>query len=105
MVCNDSELKFSEKEVRVVFALSKQSVRQDCTDQGILKLQRLLFVEFLEFLARLAVLRFSGTELEDYSLKEKLEFVLDDLFTVIDETRTLVEQTDEAYQSESDDDY
>ena len=35
MVCKDSELKFSEKEVRVVFALSKQSARQDCTEQGI----------------------------------------------------------------------
>ena len=83
MICIDSELRFTEKEVKILFGLSKQAIEKDCTDPGILQLRRLLFVEFLEFLGRLAILRFSGTELEDYSLKEKLEFVLDDLFSII----------------------
>ena len=63
------------------------------------------FVEFLEFIARLAVMRFSGTELEDYSLKQKLEFVLDDLFRVIGESRVMIEEEECGYVSESDDDY
>ena len=50
------------------------------------------FVEFLEFIARLAVMRFSGTELEDFALKQKLEFVLDDLFRVVEESRVVSEE-------------
>ena len=78
---------------------------RDSDEQGQLQYQRLAFVEFLEFVARLAVMRFSGTELEDYSLKEKLEFVLDDLFRVIGESRVLKEEEDPEEVSESDDDY
>ena len=69
LVCYDSELKFSQKEVHQVFAMSKMSVINDCDARGPLEYQRMVFVEFLEFLARLAVMRFSGTELEDYTLK------------------------------------
>ena len=66
------------------------SVLKDCDERGQLEYQRLLFVEFLEFIARLAVLRFNGTELEDFELKQKVEFVMDDIFKVVGESRVEV---------------
>jgi len=38
------------------------------------------FCEFLEIVSRLAVLLFEGSEMEDNSLKIKLEHVMDQLF-------------------------
>ena len=38
MVCEDSDQRFTIREVRVIFGLSKMAIREDSTEQGILKL-------------------------------------------------------------------
>jgi len=37
-------------------------------------------VEFLEFIGRLAILKFQGTELEQERLVTKISYILDELF-------------------------
>ena len=47
------------------------------------------FVEFLEFIGRLAHAKFLGSELEDnVDLATKIEYVMDDLFALHDLTRS-----------------
>ena len=64
------------------------------------------FVEFLEFLGRLAHMRFknSSPELASQPLVNKLEFILDDLMTGFSLTRNEV-NIESLEFSESDDDY
>jgi len=62
------------------------------------------FVEFLEFIGRISLVKFVGTELEDLNLAQKIAYVLDDLFSVIGMTRNEVE-VEEVVLSESDDEY
>lgn len=64
----------------------------------------MLFVEFLEFIGRLADMKFKGTNDSTIPLKDKIEFILDDIFPVFGLKRNDVEITVEEL-SESDDDY
>ena len=50
-------------------------------------LQRLKFVEFLEFVGRISIVKFNGTEMQDLSLVQKLEYIIDDLFVLISAKR------------------
>lgn len=45
-----------KKKIAHLFGLSKQTVVEDNTTRGIFTAERLVFVEFLEFIARLALL-------------------------------------------------
>ena len=47
----------------------------------------MVFPEFLEFIGRIAVLKFLNSELDDISLYEKICSVLDELLTIIGEKR------------------
>ena len=64
----------------------------------------MLFIEFLDFIGRLAVIKFNGTELNNLGLVHKISHVLDDLLAIVNERRvdSLEEEIEE---SESDDDY
>jgi hypothetical protein len=63
----------------------------------------MIYPEFLDFLGRVAVLKFLNSEMEDISLHDKLANVLDELFVFINEKRKL--GVAEADFSESDSDY
>jgi hypothetical protein len=63
----------------------------------------MIYPEFLDFLGRVAVLKFLNSEMEDISLHDKLANFLDELFVFINEKRKL--GVAEADFSESDSDY
>jgi hypothetical protein len=67
-------------------------------------LQRLQFVEFLEFIGRVSHLKFMGTEMEELSLTQKICYIMDDLFTLIGAQRNEV-RVEIQELSESDSDY
>ena len=46
------------------------------------------YVEFLELLARIGELYFRDSEMEDLSLAEKIEYILDDLLPIVEMERT-----------------
>ena len=72
---------------------------------GYLELE---FVEFLEFIGRLAHTKFIGSELEfGLDLATKIEYVLDDLLALIDLTRNEreIEETYEVTDSSGNEGY
>jgi len=64
----------------------------------------LTYVEFLEFLARIAELYFEGSEMEELDLHVKLEYLLDELLPLVKAKRIKQTTVIEEF-SESDDDY
>lgn len=50
----DSQLDISKKKIAYLFGLSKQTIIEDDTARGIFQAERLVLVEFFEFLGRLA---------------------------------------------------
>ena len=62
------------------------------------------YVEFLEFLARIAELYFEGSEMEELDLHVKLEYLLDELLPLVKAKRIKQTTVIEEF-SESDDDY
>jgi len=95
--CN---LGVSEKEIQFCYGMSKMSVINEATSGN--QYQKLLFVEFLEFLGRVADSKYKG--MSEMTLAMKLEFLLDDIFSVYSMTRTEVNVIVEEI-SESDSDY
>ena len=66
--------------------------------------RKLTFIEFLEFIARLAFQLFKDTESEELDLDKKIEYMLDDIFALKKMNR--VEQIAYINEfSESDEDY
>ena len=61
-------------------------------------------IEFYEFLARIAELLFVDSDMAELPLCEKVEYVLDDIFPLIDEKRIKQVITVQEF-SDSDDDY
>ena len=43
---------------------------------------KLTYIEFLEFIARMAEAWFSDTEMDDYPLYRKIEYFLERMFTI-----------------------
>ena len=75
-------------------------------EEGGKKYSRLMFTEFLEMIGRVAELKFKESELEEMHLANKIEFVLDDLFTCLPSLkRRQVNLIDNVEESYSDEDY
>lgn len=71
-----------------------------------LKYLRLVYVEFLEFLARISLKIFAGSELEERPIEEKIELVLDEIFARFPGMkRNIQEITIEEFSASDDDDY
>jgi len=68
------------------------------------KYQKMYFVEFLEMIGRAAEVKFRGTGMANLSLTTKIEYILDDLLTLIGAERRDVEIGLED-ESASDDEY
>lgn len=83
--------------------MSKMTVVDEIED-GSAKYKRLMYVEFLEMIGRVAYEKFRETEMDSLPLEKKIEFVIDELVAYVGETRKEVQITlDE--QSCSDDEY
>jgi len=70
-----SECAMLPKDVMYCYGMSKMTVPLE--NGEIVKYDRLLFVEFLEMIGRVADFKFKGTELEDIALDKKIEEILD----------------------------
>ena len=94
------ELGINEREVILCFGMSKMTVYNEVTQcENYFKMQ---FVEFIEFIGRLAYTKYKGST--DLSFGEKIEQLLDDIFPSFGLTRQdVVIEVEEI--SESDDDY
>ena len=84
--------------------MSKMTVIEESNPDAASAYHKMVYVEFLEFLARIAELYFEESEMEDLELHIKLEYLLDELLPMIGAKRVRQETVIEEF-SESDDDY
>jgi len=78
----------------------------DELNEGQLEFTHLKFVEFLEFLGRLAFMLFENTAHHfEKTLEQKLETLLRHIFHPLKLKVVLQEEFEEVIESESDDDY
>ena len=75
-----SPIGLSEMDIKFCFGMSKMTVVVE--NASIKEYNRLQFVEFLEFIGRIAQIKFkqSGGDSASLSLATKIEYILDDLF-------------------------
>lgn len=104
MVARLTPIGLLDKEAVYCYGMSKMTVQDESVDLNM-KYQRIQYVEFLEFIARVAVVKCKGTQIEALPLARKIEFVLDQLLTLVGEKRRTVSLDKENEQSESDDEY
>lgn len=81
--------KLSKRQIRQCFGESKMTVINEQDKDAAHKYNKLVYVEFLEFIARLAMTLFDGTELEEKELHEKIELVLDEIFAYFNMKRVM----------------
>ena len=78
-----SDLKLTRKELTYCYGMCKMSVPLENELGQSAKYQKLQLSEFYELIARVAKLKFHGSELEDRPLHDKIEFVIDEMVGVI----------------------
>ena len=101
---DDCPLMLSRFLLREAYSLCKMTVVNELDAQGDLQYQKLLYVEFLEFIARVADLFFKGSEMDDLELHEKIEHILDEILPIVEAKRVKQKIIIEEF-SESDEDY
>ena len=104
MILRDAQLLIHQSSVKAAYVLSKMTVVEETNNEAKTTYQKLIYVEFLEFLGRIAELYFDGSEMEDLALVRKLEYLLDELLPIINAKRIKQVSIVEEY-SDSDDDY
>ena len=67
--------------------MSQMSVIEELDPEKAQGYKQMIFVEYLEFLARVAELYFEGSEMEELDLHVKLEYLLDELLPLVGATR------------------
>jgi hypothetical protein len=92
----------AEKDISFCFGMSKMTVVKESLNYK--DYQTMKFVEFLEFIGRIADIKFRGSADASLPLNQKIEFVLDEILPAFSLKRKEVEQTVEE-NSESDEDY
>ena len=80
---NQCHLKMTLKDVTYCYGLSKMTVANENDEKEADKYIQMKPVEFYEMIGRIAHYKFKGSELDDLPLAEKIEFVLDDLFSAV----------------------
>lgn len=96
--------KLRKKDLQAIFGESKMSVLNEQEKTALLKYRQLQYVEFLEFIARLATKIFERSEYEERSMNEKIELLLDEVFSYFNFRRVKQEIKIEVF-SDSDSDY
>ena len=98
------KLAISSKDIMQCYVASKPCVIADSNSKAANQYRKLTFIEFLEFISRLAFQLFKDTESEELDLDKKIEYMLDDIFA--HEKTKRVEQIAYIHEfSESDEDY
>jgi len=100
----DLPLKLSHKVINEAYSMSKSTVVSEFERNSLQEYSKLNYVEFLEFLARIAELYFEGSEMEELELHSKIEYLLDEILTLVGAKRIKQSTVIEEF-SESDDDY
>jgi len=100
---NASYLTLSEKQASFCYSMCKMTVVHEEID-GLRRYDKLLFVEFLELLGRVASSRFQGTDLQHEPLVVRLEYIVDSALSIAGLERIEAHQKDQDW-SESDQDY
>ena len=75
----------TEKDCAYFFGMSKMTVVNE--NEDLKKYDYVVFVEFIEMIARAAEYKFKGTELESLSLATKIEYLLDEMLPCFKLTR------------------
>jgi hypothetical protein len=83
---------------------SKMTIVNEQEKDALSKYRKLVYVEFLEFIARFSMKYFEQSEMVELELCEKIEYVLDAMFDVYGLKRERQVTTIEEF-SASDDDY
>jgi len=97
-------LNMTEKDAIFCYGMCKMTVVNEAEESNV-KYKRLQFVELLEMIGRIADLKFRGTEMEhSLTLAQKIEFVLDDVLSMVEIKRKDVKIVHDEH-SESDDEY
>ena len=63
--------------------MSEPNVPSEFERDSLQEYNKLSYVEFLEFLARIAELYFEGSEMEELELNIKLEYLLDEMLPLV----------------------
>ena len=87
LVCRLSDLKMSDKTARFCFGMCKMTIKDEVVFHH--DYNKLKFVEFLEFIGRIAYHKY--VDETDIDLAEKIERVLDSIFAVYNYRRMEVE--------------
>ena len=82
----DENERMNLKDIRYCYGMSKMTIEKEI-DGGNKYYNRIKFVEFLEMIGRVADLRFRDSEMEEFNLATKIEYLLDDLLPCFDLTR------------------
>ena len=83
----DKKLELQPNQIKAAFVMSKMSIVEESNLDSIKAYDKMQFVEFLEFLARVAELYFEGSEMEELELYVKLEYLLDEILPIVKEKR------------------
>lgn len=104
MFKRDTRLDIPEKDIMQAYAMCKMTVIEETNFEAVQAYKKLQYVEFLEFLGRVAELYFEGSEMEELELYQKIEYLLDELLPLVDAKRVKQVTVIQEF-SESDDDY
>ena len=99
------KLDLTKRQVQECYALSKQVVvnEQDRRDRAAY--DKISYLEFLEFIARISDQWFLGTEMEELALSAKIEEFLEQLLVLVDGFKMVRQEITIEEFSDSDDDY
>jgi hypothetical protein len=104
MMIKLTPLLMTEKDAYFCYGMCKMTCVNEA-EESTLRYKRMQFVELFELIGRIAEVKFRGTEFEtSMTLAQRIEFVLDDIFTLVDVRRRDVNIIIDE-QSESDDEY
>ena len=104
MMIKLTPLMMTEKDAYFCYGMCKMTCVNEA-EESTLRYKRMQFVELFELIGRIAEVKFRGTEFEtSMTLAQRIEFVLDDIFTLVEVRRKDVYIVIDE-QSESDDEY
>ena len=82
LMIRHSTLQMLELPAMQAYGLCKMTV-VDEADDGLNRYNKLYFVEFLEMVARIAEIKYRGTEVSQQSLTKRIEYVLDEILPLV----------------------
>lgn len=77
-----SGLKIKIKECKYCFGMSKMTITNEEFEHE--KYTKMVFVEFLEMIGRVAVTEYHGSDIVNETLAKKIEYILDAILLTID---------------------